>query len=89
MINPLSFMMDVVRHDHWHICGDNGPLCGAKNSETGWQLPDEQFMAINLCLDCWERLSTPFCDGGCDGMNEEWFAVSDCCSVCGLPIREF
>ena len=58
MINPLSFWMDVARRDHWHICDDNGPLCGAELSDTEWHLPDESFVNINMCLDCWERLAS-------------------------------
>ncbi len=57
MIYPLSFWMDAARRDHWHVCDDNGSLCGSELIEVGWHLPDVSFININLCLDCWERLA--------------------------------
>jgi hypothetical protein len=57
MIQPLSLWSDVALFDHWHIRGNDGPLCGAELGDTEWHLPDEPFININLCLDCWERLA--------------------------------
>ena len=60
MINPLSFREDIKKRNHWHICDGSIPLCGAEYSATEWHIPDEPFLKINLCLDCWEYLAVAF-----------------------------
>ena len=60
MINPLSLREDTKKRNHWHICDAGIPLCGAEYSATEWHIPDEPFLKINLCLDCWEYLAVAF-----------------------------
>lgn len=64
MINPLAFVEDDWKRDHWHIRGPDGVLCGALHNHVEWHLPDEAFVRVMLCLDCWERLSisVPWCN---------------------------
>jgi hypothetical protein len=49
--------MDLDKHDHWHICDGSDSFCGEDVSDIGWHLPDEPFVNINLCLNCWEKLA--------------------------------
>lgn len=49
---------------------------------AAWLAPSDEIEIVKV-------EAAPSCDGGCDGMNEDWYVESGECDICGLPIRGF
>lgn len=47
---------------------------------SSWLAPDDE-------VEITKVEAAPFCDGGCDGMNEDWYVESGECDICGLPVN--
>lgn len=57
----LTLTEDRDHPESWHIAADSGlPICGAQSSGLGWQLPDEKFVQMYLCLNCWSKIAVGF-----------------------------
>ena len=49
---------------------------------NSWLAPGDEIEIV-------KARAVPFCDGGCDGMNEDWYVESGECDVCSLLVRGF
>jgi len=59
MIIPLSLWKGATC-ECWHICDNNGALCGAALSDISWCLPDAPTIQLDLCLECWDEVAISY-----------------------------